>query len=227
MGGCGGQDEHPRLKVLHEGVDENGGSLEGGGYDEDGREPPVIFYETDEDEFLDKEEHSTAVSSREPALIPRKGTHKRKNTAKRDVVAPKRGGSGSEYDLAYFKLWWARMTIEGRKQAKEQLRQDVNFNFNVTKGVRRGVRCGNVRREPLNDSVKIASNQIKSNQDQNNKPQDQENLRGGQRLDREHPFMGEGRGSPVSNLNDIITEQPRDNNYEKQHDSAADTGTGF
>jgi hypothetical protein len=31
----------------------------------------------------------------------------------------------------------------------------------------------------------------------------------------------------VSNLNDVITEQPRDINYEKQHDSTADTGTGF
>jgi hypothetical protein len=208
--------------VLHEGVDENGGSLEGGWNDEDRREPPVIFYETDEDEFMDKVDHSPAVSSREPALLPRKGTHKNKNTAKRDVVAPKRGGSGSEYDLAYFKLWWARMAIEGRKQAKEQLRQDMNFNFNVTKGVKRGERCENVRREPLNDSMEIASNQ-----DQNTKPQDQENLRGGQRLEREHPFMGVGRGSPVSNLKNVITEQPRYYYYEKQHDSAADTGTGF
>ena len=48
--------------------------------------------------------------------------------------APRRGGS--EYDLAYFKLWWARMGIKERRQAKEKDRQDKD-NTNMTRGVGR------------------------------------------------------------------------------------------
>ena len=81
---------------------------------------PIIIYETDEDEFLDAKDQSSAVATCGQALLsttaPRE---KKKNTAQQDLVAPRRRrGVGSSYDLAYFKLWWARMEIEGRKQAK-------------------------------------------------------------------------------------------------------------
>ena len=90
--------------------------------DDDKRMDPIITYETDENEFLDAKDHSPAVATCGPALVLRRAPCKKKNTAKQDLVAPRRGGTGSGYDLAYFKLWWARMEIEGRKQAKEQSR---------------------------------------------------------------------------------------------------------
>jgi hypothetical protein len=221
-GGYGGQDEHPWLKVIHEGVDENGGGLEGGGGEDDKRVDPIIYYETDEDEFLDINDHSPAVATREPALLLRKGTHKSKNTAKRDVVALRRGGSGSEYDLAYFKLWWARMAIEGRKQAKEQLRQEEDFK--MTKGAGR-MRMNermyvNIRRGPQTANKEMVS----TNQNQLNNPQDQKSLRGGHCLEGDHSFVGVGRGSPVSDIYEVIYEQPRDCDMENV--SEADTGTG-
>ena len=80
--GCGGQDEHPCLKVDPEGVDESGGYLEGGGGivgdDDDIRVDPVIVYETDEEEFLDLVDHSPVVVTRKPDLISVKGPVKQK-----------------------------------------------------------------------------------------------------------------------------------------------------
>ena len=212
-GGCGGQDEHPWLKVIPEGVDESGGGLEGGGGEDDKRVDPVICYETDEDEFLDGVDPSPAVATCEPALLHRKGPRKNKNTAKRDVVAPRRGGS--EYDLAYFKLWWARMGIEGRKQAKEELRQEEDIK--VTNGTRRK-KYVNIRRGPQTDYKEMAT----PSPDQLNKPRFQEILGVGDSLEGEHSSVGAGRGSPVSDY-DVIIEQPRD--FENENE--ADTGEGL
>ena len=229
-GGCGGRDEHPWLKVVHEGVDENDGGLVGGRGVDDKRVDPVIYYETDEDEFLDAQDHSPAVATtREPALVPVREPHRRKNTAKRDVVAPRRGGSGSGYDLAYFKLWWARMHIEGRKQAKEQLKLEEDLKLKVTGGARRMKKYVNVRRGggPRNQSMNESEfNEKASHQDQLNIPQVQVNLRVGLCLEGGSSVMGEGRGSPVPrNFTEAILEQPRDFKIEKDFNFTSDTGT--
>ena len=187
--------------------------------EDDKRVDPIIYYETDEDEFLDINDHSPAVATREPALLLRKGTHKSKNTAKRDVVAPRRGGSGSEYDLAYFQLWWARMAIEGRKQAKEQLRQEEDFK--VTKGARRMRMYVNVRRGTQTENKEMVS----TNLNQLNNPQGQKSLRVGHCLEGDHSFVEVGRGSPVSDIYEVVNEQPRDCDMENV--SEADTGTGI
>ena len=179
---------------------------------------PVIINETDEDEFLDARDHSPAVATQEPALVPRKVPLKMKNTAKRNVVAPRRGEARSGYDLAYFKLWWARMEIEGRKQAREQLRLD-DFNLNVTKGARRKRMYVNVRRSQRG----VETSEIASFQDQRVVPRSQESLRVGLCLEGENSLMGGGRGSPVSvNFAEVILEQPR----VFKTDCTSDTGTG-
>ena len=79
---------------------------------EDRKPTPTHEYETDEDEFQPKPDSNTVACQDTPALDPIQGSVKQKNTAKRNRSAQ------GELDLAYFNLWWARMHIEGRKEAK-------------------------------------------------------------------------------------------------------------
>ena len=123
-GGHGGQDEHPWLKRVPEGVDESGGGVVGqGGDHRDDDEDVAIHYETDEDEFLDR-----SASSLEHDHVQRVGPVGAVNT----VPLPRTSEQNRSdrrvdrmgYDLAYFNLWWSRMAIEGRKEAKETLRKE-------------------------------------------------------------------------------------------------------
>ena len=179
---------------------------------------PVITYETDEDEFLDASDQNPVVATLEPALVPGKVPCKRKNTARRDMVAPGRGGPKSGYDLAYFKLWWARMEIEGRKQAKEQHRLD-DYNYKVTKGRKMYV---NAKR---NQSVTVMKDSASSQgvQNQRETPELQESLRVGLCFEGGTSSMGGGRGSPAPvNFSSIIYEQPR----VSKPSNETDAGTG-
>ena len=110
------------------------------------------------------------------------------------------------------------MEIEGRKQAREQLRLD-DFNLNVTKGARRKRMYVNVRRSQRG----VETSEIASFQDQRVVPRIQESLRVGLCLEGENSNMGGGRGSPVSeNFAEVILEQPR----VFKTDCTSDTGTG-
>ena len=80
---------------------------------EDEEPAPTHEYETDEDEFLREPDTSTVACLAKPALDTEKRPVKPKNTAKR------RKSAQLGYDLAYFNLWWARMAVEGRREAKE------------------------------------------------------------------------------------------------------------
>ena len=74
---------------------------------------PTHEYETDEEKFLCAPDISTVACQAKPARNPVQGPVKAENTAKRNKSAQ------VGFDLAYFNLWWARMAIEGRKEAKE------------------------------------------------------------------------------------------------------------
>ena len=106
---------------------------------EDEEPAPTHEYETDEDEFLHEPDTSTVACLAKPALDTEKRPVKTENTAKQ------RKSAQLEYDLAYFNLWWARMAIEGRREAKElkkmeeeerlasRKRKWVEFGSNVAK----------------------------------------------------------------------------------------------
>ena len=111
------------------------------------------------------------------------------------------------------------MAIEGRKQAKEQLRQEEDFK--VTKGARRMRMYVNVRRGPQTENKEMVS----TNLNQLNNPQGQKSLRVGHCLEGDHSFVEVGRGSPVSDIYEVVNEQPRDCDMENV--SEADTGTGI
>ena len=98
------------------------------------------------------------------------------------------------------------MEIEGRKQAKEQLRLD-EYNLNVTRGARIRKMYVNARR---NQSEVEDSAPSQDFQDQRDVPKLQESLRVGLCSEGENSYMGGGRGSPASlNCDDFIHEQPR------------------
>ena len=107
-------------------------------------------YETDEEEFMREECRNTspAVLVTGPALVHAREPDKTRNTAKRDLLAARNVKKGSAtaqgYNLAYFNLWWSRMGVEGRKEAKEQrrkeeeagrLRRRFKFTSSVTKNI--------------------------------------------------------------------------------------------
>ena len=81
------------------------------------------FYETDEEEFMS--DKSTVVETVSTALNPIKGPENTINTAKRKVSVQKSSRiSTQQYNLAYFNLWWGRMAVEGRKEAKEMRKRE-------------------------------------------------------------------------------------------------------
>ena len=63
---------------------------------------PIIFYETDEDEFLDKLDSSPAEATDGPDTGLRGGPGKSRNTAKQLGSARRMDTIG--YELAYFNL---------------------------------------------------------------------------------------------------------------------------
>ena len=77
-----------------------------------------VHYETDEEEF--SQAAPTLFSALEQVQGP---SGKSRNTAKRILSAQRRKTSPEgEYNLSYFNLWWSRMAVEGRKEAKESVR---------------------------------------------------------------------------------------------------------
>ena len=87
-------------------------------------------YETDEEEFMKKESHDTfmAVIVTTPTPVQARGPEKTENTAKRNLSAARKkyrdATPAQGYNLAYFNLWWSRMAVEGRKDAKEMIRKE-------------------------------------------------------------------------------------------------------
>ena len=76
------------------------------------------IYETDEDEFLrsgGEEEIKPAVPTTFHALYDVHVPRKMKNTAKRKITP---------HSLAYFSLWWMRMEVEGRKDARKRQKKE-------------------------------------------------------------------------------------------------------
>ena len=76
------------------------------------------IYETDEDEFLrsgGEEEIKPAVPTTFHALYDVHVPRKMKNTAKRKITP---------HSLAYFSLWWMRMEVEGRKDARRRQKKE-------------------------------------------------------------------------------------------------------
>ena len=78
---------------------------------------PTTIYETDEDEFMESEDTIPAVEASTTALRQCLEPEKTKKTAKRSLSAPRVFQGG--YNLSYFNLWWSRMAVEGRREAKE------------------------------------------------------------------------------------------------------------
>ena len=100
------------------------------------------------------------------------------------------------YDLAYFNLWWSRMAIEGRKEAKETLRKEQEQALTRRKHVK-GKKRMTRRVEAVGDNfiVPTSVSQIITA------------LRGGNNIERGNINVGVGRGSPVPS--DMMTiEQP-------------------
>ena len=101
---------------------------------------PPAEYSTDEEEFEDIEEKlklnhppckyegrdTAAVQVTGQALDTRNVPVKTENTAKRDMSVTGKGKSRTKqgYNLTYFNLWWSRMGVEGRKEAKEVKRKE-------------------------------------------------------------------------------------------------------
>jgi hypothetical protein len=86
-------------------------------------------YETDEEEFLRTGDNDTgpAVLTSFTTLNLKQGPVKTKNTAKWDLSATRRmkiPTHAQGYFLAYFNLWWKRMEVEGRKDAKQKGRME-------------------------------------------------------------------------------------------------------
>jgi hypothetical protein len=143
------QDENPCMKTVWE-MDTGGGGGIGEGEGVDGRSETVISsqdqqYETDEEEFCQDA----------PTLIPATGLVREPpkiswNTAKRDVSARAKKG---DYNLSYFNLWWSRMAVESRREAKEASRRNV-----MEERMTGSTRKSKTRREP-----KVASDLSESN----------------------------------------------------------------
>ena len=101
------------------------------------------------------------------------------------------------YDLAYFNLWWSRMAIEGRREAKETIRKKEEEVLTKRKLVK-------VRRRmtEVEDNTMVPASEDQTSQTDRA-------LRGGQHSDGGNDNEGEGRGSPVPNYDERINEQPQ------------------
>ena len=203
-GGDRGQDEHPWMKRVPKGVDESGGGLEGGGRDGDDGGVAHVIYETDEDEFQGGGDIGPVVETLYTAMIQENEPVKmKKNTAQRNMVSRRK--RVLDYDLSYFNLWWARMAVEGRREAKESKRQEDMIK--KTEGqIRRKYK--NIRRQTLkkdDQPDELAQACPRSL----NIGQSQQTRRGGLSLHGGNQDQGEGEGVWVPA--DIATfEQPQD-----------------
>ena len=204
-GGYLGQDEHPWLKWVPEGVDESGGGQEEGGKtgQDDLSVAPNVMYETDEEEFLESVDTSPKLVTLGPATKQRKVPDKKKNTAIRNVPAQGRGKS--DYNLSYFNLWWTRMAVESRKEAKEAKRRKEEV---MKAGMRRMYK--NIKRiTEMGDApehrIELAQSQINSQ----NVSKSQQIGQGGSSLNGGSQDQGEGgrEGVPVD---DVIFERSQD-----------------
>ena len=162
---------------------------------------PSLEYETDEDEFLSTVDRSPVVVTLGPDVGLRKEPLKRKNTAKRNLSARRMDEVG--YDLAYFNLWWSRMAIEGRREARETCKQEEKAIVETKikkkyKNIKRNVRVEDKIKEL--DSARFETSVEPS--------QSQVNLRGGELLNGGSTSEGEGRGASVSFFSNAIHEQP-------------------
>ena len=172
---------------ISQGLEGEGGDLKD---DDDKGVDPIIIYETDEEEFLDKRDSSQAEATDGPDTEQRGGPEKSRNTAKQQRSARKMDKIG--YDLAYFNLWWSRMAIEGRKEANETIRKKEEEVLTKRKLVK-------VRRRMTRvvDDVTVSTGGC----------QNYNALRGGNSFSRGNEKEGVGRGSPVPN-DWMINEQP-------------------
>ena len=209
-GGDRGQDEHPWMKRVPEGVDESGGGLVGGGRDgddagvaqdvddDDGGVAHVI-YETDEDEFQGGEDIGPAVETLYTAMKQENEPVEKKNTAQRNMVSRRK--RVLDYDLSYFNLWWARMAVEGRREAKESKKKDDEIRKRRMKfrNIRRLTKVKDDHQEELAQACPRSGNVSQS----------QQTWRGGLSLNGGNLVEGEGEGVWVPA--DIATfEQPQD-----------------
>ena len=192
------------LKGVPEGVDESGGGLVGEGVDlreDDKGVDPVLAYETDEDEFLDNLDSSPAVATDGPDTRLSGGPGRIENTAKRLRSARRIDTIG--YDLAYFNLWWSRMAIEGRKEAKENIKKEeeavLGMKMRKIKIIKRKIGKEVERKKMEFDSTRNPTSDVLR--------QFRKDLRGGQPLEGGTEIEGEERGSPVSVH--VIFEQPQ------------------
>ena len=144
-------------------------------------------------EFLDRSDGSQATDG--PDTEQRVGPVKSRNTAKQKRSERRVDKIG--YNLAYFNLWWSRMAIEGRKEAKEIIRKKEEEVL----ARRKLVRVRRRKTEVVDNTMVPASRGQTSQTDRA--------LRGGQHSNGGNDNEGEGRGSPVPNYDEMTYEQPQ------------------
>ena len=209
-GGHWGLDEHPWLKRVPEGVDESGGGHDEGGrtsHADDKGVAPSVIYETDEEEFQESVDTSPEVQTLCPATIQKNVPAKKKNTAKRNVSAQRR--NMSDYNLSYFNLWWTRMAVESRKEAKEARRKEEE----VKKAVKRRVYRNIKRKTEMGDALEHQDELAQSHHRSLHVSQSQQIGQGGLPLKGECQDQGEGgrEGLPVDH---VIHERSQDSKTE-------------
>ena len=191
-------------------MDESGGGQEEGGRtgQDDISVAPNVMYETDEEEFLESVDTSPKLVTLGPATKQRKVPDKKKNTAIRNVPAQGRGKS--DYNLSYFNLWWTRMAVESRKEAKEAKRRKEEV---MKAGMRRMYK--NIKRiTEMGDApehrIELAQPQINSQ----NVSMSQQIGQGGSSLNGGSQDQGEGgrEGVPVDH---VIHERSQDSKTEE------------
>ena len=106
----------------------------------------------------------------------------KKNTAQWNM--PTRRRRVLDYDLSYFNLWWARMAIEGRREAKESRKQEDEIRKRRKKfrNIRRLTKVKDDHPEELAQACPRSENVSQS----------QQTWRGGMPLNGENQVKGEG-----------------------------------
>ena len=121
-------------------------------------------YETDEEEFMS--DRSTAEETMSTALIPKKEPDETINTAKRKVSVQRSSrASAQQYNLAYFNLWWGRMAVEGRKEAKVMKKREEEEARSRRKRKWRTNGAQNMNgQDNMKDGAEVDSEQVESHQ---------------------------------------------------------------
>jgi hypothetical protein len=91
------------------------------------------------------------------------------NTAKRNVSVQRAFRStAQQYNLAYFNLWWVRMAVEGRKEAKERRRKEEEESRRMRKSKWRTSRRRGVNEKDTKvDGTKVNPIQIECQHEEN------------------------------------------------------------